>query len=90
MGSKYRRKNLTVGSFDPMKGPRLKKAWLAMTELMADGEWHLRGDVVEVGLGASDLQRKTVLYMLSKLSAPEGPVERRGPVSRRRYRMTVE
>lgn len=91
MGSrKYKRKNLTIGEFDPMKGPRLAPAWLAMEELLLDGEWHYRDDLVEVGLAGSDLQRKTVLFILSKLSVPDGPLERKGSVGVRRYRLRVE
>jgi hypothetical protein len=81
---------MTVGDFDPMKGPRLAKAWLAMEEVMSDGEWHYRDDLVEVGLASSDLQLKTVQYMLAKLSAPDGPMQRKGSVKTRRYRMVVE
>jgi hypothetical protein len=65
-------------------------AWLAMEEVLSDGQWHHRDDLTEIGLAASDLQRKTVQQMLSKMSAPDGPMERKGSLKTRRYRMVVE
>lgn len=90
MGRKYRRKGMTIGGFDPALGERLAPAWYAMEAAMADGEWHYRDELVEVGMGASDLIKVTCQKMLSKMSAPDGPVDRRGSVKTRRYRLKVE
>lgn len=80
----------TVGSFDPMKGKRLSVGWLAMVEVLEDGGWHFRDELVEWGMAGSDLRKQTLQNMLSRLSAPDGPLERRGSVKNRRYRLTVE
>ncbi len=90
MGAKYKRKGMTIGTFDPLKGPRLAVGWLAMVDLMEDGEWHHRDELVERGLAESDLQRSTLCNLLSSMSAPDGPIERKGAVKTRRYRLVVE
>lgn len=93
MSRLYRRKNMTVGDFDPFKGERMRAAWLAMEQLLLveEGEgWVCRDVLARVGLEASDVQRQTVLGILSRMSAPDGPLERKGSVKTRRYRLRLE
>jgi hypothetical protein len=81
---------MTIGDFDPLKGERMAPAWRAMAALMEDGEWHYRDELVEVGLKHSDLLRESVRNLLARMSAPDGPVQRKGSIKNRRYRMVVE
>jgi hypothetical protein len=87
VGKLYLRGRNITGGFDPEKGERLRPAWRAMLEALADGEWKPRGDLVEIGLAASDLRRGTVLTLLSQSSGEDGPLERKGSHTTRRYRL---
>lgn len=52
-GRLYKRNNFSVGSFDPMKGDRLRSAWLAMEAALieANGRWIFRNELSKLTTG---------------------------------------
>lgn len=63
--------------WDPTIGPRLAPAWDALTAELADGQWHLRAEVIKEMLARSDIQHKTAQSLISQ-AITEGEVKRKG------------
>jgi hypothetical protein len=64
-------------TFNPMIGERIRPAWIAALDLLADGDWHSRRECVDVMLAGSDLAVATCSNVLRN-AARDGLLEQRG------------